>query len=217
MTIDPETAEVKAGGGLVVRPGESGHVVALVHRPRYDDWSFPKGKLDRGESFEDGALREVEEEIGLRCRLGKELSPVTYRDRKGRSKVVRYWLMEPIEGEFVPSTTRSTRCAGCRSPTPRSFSATSTTASCCARPVCEPRPLPRPPRRLGAAGRAGRHADGRQRDRRRWTTSCARATTPTTAACSRRPCAPTSWSRARAPASRRCSAPTRAASRSGRA
>ena len=103
MTIDPETAEVKAGGGLVVRPGENGHVVALVHRPRYDDWSFPKGKLDRGESFEDGALREVEEEIGLRCRLGKELSPVTYRDPKGRSKVVRYWLMEPIEGEFVPS------------------------------------------------------------------------------------------------------------------
>ena len=83
MTIDPETAEVKAGGGLVVRPGEGGNVVALVHRPRYDDWSFPKGKLDRGESFEDGALREVEEEIGLRCRLGKELSPVTYRDRKG--------------------------------------------------------------------------------------------------------------------------------------
>jgi len=103
MTIDPETAEVKAGGGLVVRPGESGHIVALVHRPRYDDWSFPKGKLDRGESFEDGALREVEEEIGLRCRLGNELSPVTYRDPKGRSKVVRYWLMEPIEGEFVPS------------------------------------------------------------------------------------------------------------------
>ena len=103
MTIDRETAEVKAGGVLVVRPGESGHIVALVHRPRYDDWSFPKGKLDRGESFEDGALREVEEEIGLRCRLGNELSPVTYRDPKGRSKVVRYWLMEPIEGEFVPS------------------------------------------------------------------------------------------------------------------
>jgi 8-oxo-dGTP diphosphatase len=103
MTIDPETAEVKAGGGLVVRPAESGSVVALVHRPRYDDWSFPKGKLDRGESFEEGALREVEEEIGLRCRLGRELSPVTYRDPKGRSKVVRYWLMEPIEGEFVPS------------------------------------------------------------------------------------------------------------------
>src|SRR6185295_3579702 len=101
MTIDPETAEVKAGGGLVVRPGESGHVVALVHRPRYDDWSFPKGKLDRGESFEDGALREVEEEIGLRCALGAELSPTAYRDNKGRAKVVRYWLMERLDGDFV--------------------------------------------------------------------------------------------------------------------
>src|SRR5262245_6936936 len=100
MTIDPEAAEVKAGGGVVVRPGEDGPCVALVHRPKYDDWSFPKGKLDRGESFEDGALREVEEEIGLRCRLGRELSPTTYRDPKGRSKVVRYWLMEPLEGEF---------------------------------------------------------------------------------------------------------------------
>jgi 8-oxo-dGTP diphosphatase len=103
MTIDPDAAEVKAGGGVVVRPGESGPYVALVHRPKYDDWSFPKGKLDRGESFEEGALREVEEEIGLRCRLGRELSPTTYRDPKGRSKIVRYWLMEPIEGEFVPS------------------------------------------------------------------------------------------------------------------
>jgi 8-oxo-dGTP diphosphatase len=103
MGIDPDTAEVKAGGGVVVRPGESGSYVAVVHRPKYDDWSFPKGKLDRGESFEDGALREVEEELGLRCRLGRELSPTTYRDPKGRTKVVRYWLMEPIEGDFAPS------------------------------------------------------------------------------------------------------------------
>jgi 8-oxo-dGTP diphosphatase len=103
MTIDPEAAEVKAGGGVVVRHGENGPEVAVVHRPRYDDWSFPKGKLDRGESFEDGALREVEEEIGLRCRLGDELSPTAYRDNKGRAKVVRYWLMEPLDGAFEPS------------------------------------------------------------------------------------------------------------------
>jgi 8-oxo-dGTP diphosphatase len=97
--IDPEAAEVKASGGVVCRDGK----VALVHRPRYDDWSFPKGKLDKGEGWEAAALREVQEEIGLRCRLGDELSPTSYRDPKGRAKVVRYWLMEPLDGEFVPS------------------------------------------------------------------------------------------------------------------
>jgi 8-oxo-dGTP diphosphatase len=103
MAIDPDAAEVKAGGGVVVRHGEHGPEVAIVHRPRYDDWSFPKGKLDRGESFQDGALREVEEEIGLRCALGDELSPTAYRDNKGRAKVVRYWLMEPLDGTFAPN------------------------------------------------------------------------------------------------------------------
>ena len=100
MTIDPDAAEVKAAGGLVIR--DDGFV-ALVHRPRYDDWAFPKGKLDAGEGWEGAALREVEEETGLRCRLGDELSPTSYRDPKGRAKVVRYWRMEPLDGEFEPS------------------------------------------------------------------------------------------------------------------
>ncbi len=96
-------SEVKAGGGVVVRTGADGIEVAVVHRPRYDDWSLPKGKLEPGESFEDGALREVEEETGLRCELGDELSPISYHDRKGRLKLVRYWVMSPLGGEFAPN------------------------------------------------------------------------------------------------------------------
>jgi 8-oxo-dGTP diphosphatase len=89
---------VEAAGGVVIRDG----LVALVHRPRYDDWALPKGKLDPGESFEDAALREVIEETGLRCRLVRELPAVEYDVRSG-PKVVRYWLME-VEDEtpFVP-------------------------------------------------------------------------------------------------------------------
>jgi 8-oxo-dGTP diphosphatase len=97
--------EVKAAGGVVLRPREGGGVEALVvHRPRYDDWSLPKGKLDKGESFEQAALREVLEETGLRCRLGAELDPVTYTDGKGRPKIVRYWRMEAVEDTgFAPN------------------------------------------------------------------------------------------------------------------
>jgi 8-oxo-dGTP diphosphatase len=93
--------EVEAAGGVVL--DDDGRVV-LVHRPKYDDWTLPKGKLDPGESFEEAALREVEEETGLRCRLVRELPSIEYSDAKGRSKVVRYWLME-VEAHvrFVPN------------------------------------------------------------------------------------------------------------------
>jgi 8-oxo-dGTP diphosphatase len=101
--MDYEAAEVKAAGGVVWRRGAGGIEVAVAHRPHRADWSLPKGKLDPDESWEDAALREVEEEIGLRCTLGRELSPTTYRDQKGRAKVVRYWLMEPESGEFEPN------------------------------------------------------------------------------------------------------------------
>ena len=101
--MDPELAEVKAAGGVVRRPGGARVELAVVHRPRYDDWSFPKGKLDPGERWEEAALREVREETGLECALGTELPPVAYRDRKGRAKVVRYWLMDPVDGAFAPN------------------------------------------------------------------------------------------------------------------
>lgn len=88
---------IEAAGGVVMRNGEDETEVAVVHRPRYDDWSFPKGKLDPGETFEEAALREVREETGLVCRLGPELAFAHYDDNKGRPKVVRYWLMAVIE------------------------------------------------------------------------------------------------------------------------
>ncbi len=71
-----------------------------MHRPRYDDWSFPKGKLDKGETLEECALREVFEETGFVCELGDFIGTVTYVDRKGREKEVHYWQMDILEGSF---------------------------------------------------------------------------------------------------------------------
>jgi 8-oxo-dGTP diphosphatase len=74
--------------------------LAVVHRPAYDDWAFPKGKLEPGESLAQAALREVEEETGLVCRILRPLACLAYPDGHGREKAVCYWLMEPVEGEF---------------------------------------------------------------------------------------------------------------------
>ena len=93
---------VRASGGVVHRQGSGGTEIVIVHRPRYDDWTIPKGKAEAGESDEECALREVAEETGLRCRLGPELPGAEYVDRKGRPKVVRYWAMRPV-GEAEPS------------------------------------------------------------------------------------------------------------------
>ena len=90
---------IRAAGGVIVRPGSSGRAEILaVHRPRYDDWTLPKGKCDPGESDEACALREVEEETGLVCELGDEVAVVEYEDRAGRPKRVRYFAMTPGEG-----------------------------------------------------------------------------------------------------------------------
>jgi 8-oxo-dGTP diphosphatase len=96
---------VRAAGGIVRTGDRTDPRILLVHRPRYDDWSLPKGKADPGERFEDTALREVEEETGLRCRIGPEVGRTRYRDSKGRRKEVRYFLMEPKDhGEhFTPN------------------------------------------------------------------------------------------------------------------
>jgi 8-oxo-dGTP diphosphatase len=93
--------EVRAAGGLVVSDGEAGPQVLLVHRPRYDDWTFPKGKVDPGESDEQAAVREVEEETGYRCALEAELPSTRYFDNRGRPKLVRYWRMRIVDGVFA--------------------------------------------------------------------------------------------------------------------
>jgi 8-oxo-dGTP diphosphatase len=93
---------VRAAGGAVTRRRNGELEVLLVHRPRYDDWTLPKGKLLPGESEVEGALREVEEETGLRCELGRELVTTEYMDSRGRPKTVRYWAMHPLSGQFQP-------------------------------------------------------------------------------------------------------------------
>ncbi|MHB8681729.1 MAG: NUDIX hydrolase [Acidimicrobiales bacterium] len=91
-------AVVRAAGGVLVRQARRRQEVAVIHRPGREDWSLPKGKLEQGESFEEGALREVLEETGYACVLGGYLGCTEYRDRKDRPKVVAYWLMDAAPG-----------------------------------------------------------------------------------------------------------------------
>jgi 8-oxo-dGTP diphosphatase len=89
--------EVHAAGGVIVRDGR----IAVVHRPHREDWSLPKGKLEKGESFEEAAVREIREETGYEVTLGEPLTDVRYEDHKGRPKVVKYWLMSIVGGDFA--------------------------------------------------------------------------------------------------------------------
>ena len=94
--------EVRSAGGVPYRRKGGEIEVLLVHRPRYSDWTFPKGKVKDGETDEEAALREVEEEASLAVKLGPELAGTTYKDSNLRRKTVRYWAMTPVSGKAEP-------------------------------------------------------------------------------------------------------------------
>ncbi|WP_245238738.1 NUDIX hydrolase [Streptomyces sp. MZ04] len=95
---------VRAAGCVLWRhsPHDGELEICLVHRPKYDDWSHPKGKLKRAEEPLAAALREVEEETGFRCVPGARLPTVRYL-AQGRPKEVSYWAAEAADGHFVPN------------------------------------------------------------------------------------------------------------------
>ena len=103
MADTGDTDLIPAAGAVVWRPGQAGPDIVLVHRPRYDDWSFPKGKCERDEHLLTAAFREVREETGLRVVLGRRLTPSVYDSAAG-VKRVSYWAARCIESDgFVPS------------------------------------------------------------------------------------------------------------------
>ena len=94
---------IRAAGGVVYRSDPSGETeLAIIHRPQYDDWTLPKGKVEPDETPEDCALREVREETGFRAEIQRPLGCTAYVDRRGRDKVACYWLMEVKGGRFKP-------------------------------------------------------------------------------------------------------------------
>ena len=99
--VEPTAADVLAAGAVLWRPARHGVEIALVHRPRYDDWSFPKGKLDADETMPFAAVREIAEETGQAARLGPVLGDVRYTVPEG-GKLVRYWAAQACGGEFTP-------------------------------------------------------------------------------------------------------------------
>jgi len=96
-------AVILGGGGFLTRHNDGELEVLIVHRSKHQDWSLPAGKLDPGENLAECALREVYEESGYVCELGRELGAVEYTDRRGRARQVHYWEMDAVSGSFAPS------------------------------------------------------------------------------------------------------------------
>jgi 8-oxo-dGTP diphosphatase len=95
---------IRAAGGVVLRYDHHDRVeIACIYREARGDWTFPKGKLDDGETFEEAAIREVFEETGMHCEIVRFVGATNYTHRKGRPKIVAYYLMTVREGEFAPN------------------------------------------------------------------------------------------------------------------
>lgn len=104
IPADAPSDLIRAAGGIVVRFVPGGRVeVACIYREARGDWTFPKGKLDAGETFEQAALREVLEETGMSCEVVRFVGTTNYTHRKGKPKIVAYYLMSVSEGEFTPN------------------------------------------------------------------------------------------------------------------
>lgn len=100
----PPLEAIWAAGAVVARRRKDGTPeFLLVHRPRYDDWSLPKGKIDKGESFLEGALREVREETGVKGKNPRLVGTIAYHTKNGNPKVVRWWLVDAGKGSFTPN------------------------------------------------------------------------------------------------------------------
>ena len=95
---------IRAAGGIIMRVTAAGRTeIACIYRESRGDWTFPKGKLDAGETFEQAALREVLEETSMHCRVVRFIGTTNYTHRKGRPKIVAYYLMVVDGGDFEPN------------------------------------------------------------------------------------------------------------------
>ena len=102
MTAGDRAEPIQAAGGVLWRDSGDERQFAVIHRPKYDDWTLPKGKLDPGETHEQAAVREVSEETGFSVELGAGLGE-TFYEHDDRPKLVRYWSMRAVDGRFQPN------------------------------------------------------------------------------------------------------------------